>query len=54
MEIEYRTKDVYGNTLRYPSNGWAEFICDLAGTKTITDGMVQLCNRAGINLVEVN
>ena len=54
MEIEYVVRSKYGRDNRYPVNSWGEFICELAGTRTITDAMLSTCEYAGIETVEVD
>jgi hypothetical protein len=46
--ILFKEKNVYGQPLKYPMNDYAEFICSLAGTNTITDWMHDLCERVGL------
>ena len=54
MEIEYVVRSKYGSDKRYPVNSWGVFICELAGTRTITDAMLSICEYAGIETVEVD
>jgi len=37
MTLYVKIKNVYGKELMYPDCQESKFICDLAGTKTITD-----------------
>lgn len=39
LKVEFTFRDVYGNATRYPANQDARLVCELAGTKTITDAM---------------
>lgn len=39
-EATYFVRSVFGQDLRYPANGTAILFCELAGTQTITDGMM--------------
>ena len=54
MNIEYVIRSKYGSDKRYPVNSWGEFICELAGTRTITDAMLSICEYAGIETEEVD
>ena len=48
--ILFKEKNVYGQLLKYPKNNYADFICSLAGTNTITDWMHDLCERVGLRV----
>ena len=47
MDITVTIKSVYGNELMYPVSTDAWLMCNLAGTKTITDHMVKVVEAAG-------
>jgi hypothetical protein len=45
---QYIVRDVYGEAMLYPENKLAHFLCDLAGTKTLTDRTRQLAKDFGV------
>ncbi len=54
MQIEYYTKQVYGNTLTYLVNSDAsEQILALIGQKTISESQMNRFNKLGIEFVRV-
>ena len=53
MYIEYSIKNRYGNDLMYPENSWADLICAIAGTKTITDSLLRLLENNDIDCQRV-
>jgi hypothetical protein len=53
LHIEYTTRDVYGIPTRYPANNAARLACSLAGTKTLTPGMLSALAAYGGSAKEV-
>jgi hypothetical protein len=51
-QVEYKWRNVYGVELRYPVNNLARLVCQLAGTKTLTDGAVATLSEYGIRVYE--
>lgn len=50
----YFVRMVYGQPTRYPANGTAILFCQLAGTKTLTDGMMLILAGFGQRPTEVH
>ena len=42
-----RIKNVYGTDTIYPANGQAEFIAELAGTRTLTAQAIRIAKTLG-------
>ena len=53
MNIEYYTRDVYGQELWYPVSPEATMVCRLMGTKTLTDHAMTILEDNGATFTEV-
>ena len=52
MNVIYLTKNVWGNELRYPITRDAKLVCELMGTKTLTDIGLHVLERYGITAAD--
>jgi hypothetical protein len=53
LHVEYTIRDQWGSPVRHPVNDAARLICALAGTKTITPGMLSALAAYGGSAKEV-
>ena len=53
LDITVKSKNVYGNDLIYPVSKDAKMLCELAGTKTVTQQMIRLLYEKGYTITEV-
>jgi ATP phosphoribosyltransferase len=53
MHIEYSIRNVYGSDRLYPENSWAELMCDITGSKTISRRTLDILEDAGIECERV-
>jgi len=53
MTVRYEVRQVYGKDLRYPVGGEAELFCAIAGTKTLSDGVMRTLEFFGIDTQRV-
>jgi hypothetical protein len=47
MKVEVTVKNHYGNELVYPVCNVAQYLCELAGTKTFTEANIRICKKLG-------
>lgn len=52
-EVKYTIRTIYGLDRRYPANGMANLVCDLAGTKTLTNDTLKILKKHNVKLVKV-
>lgn len=53
LHIEYTIRDQWGTPVRHPANDAARLACALAGTKTLTPGMLSALAAYGGSAKEV-
>ena len=53
MYIEYSVKNVFGTDRFYPENSWADFLCDLMNTKTLSPWVLQRLREEEVDCQEV-
>lgn len=53
IRLEVTTREVYGVAKIYPANEAARVIAEIAGTKTITPQMLELCKKLDAEIVDV-
>jgi len=46
----YKEQNVWGQTLKFPVNPLAKFVCRLTGTKTISYTVQRLCEDVGLTV----
>ena len=49
----YRVANVYGQRTMYPVSDIARMACDLAGTKTLTSGIIRTLESYGFTVEQV-
>tara|TARA_X000000368_G_scaffold333427_1_gene270737 strand:- start:174 stop:353 length:180 start_codon:yes stop_codon:yes gene_type:complete len=52
--IEVKITNNYGNKLVYPMNKEGEIFCQIAGTKTLTEGTINNARKLGYKFVVIS
>lgn len=54
MKIQYKTKNVYGNTMFYPVNDLAIGIADILNQSTLTESQLIKLEKLGFQLEQIH